>query len=91
MELEPDQEKVNFINEDGDNNEAAYNNFERIFFVLVLLIIGAFGLAISMPLFCLAQMRKLLLYIKRGKGRSHVTKGKVVLKALNFWRVDSLR
>lgn len=82
MKLAPDKEKINFINEAGDSKEAAYNNFERIFFVLALLIIAVFGLTISIPLFCLAQMRKLWFYTKRGKGRVHVTKGKVVMKAL---------
>jgi len=67
MEIEPAQEKVNFVNAAGDNNEVAYNNLELFLFVLAILIISAFGLAIFVPLFCLARIRKLLL----STGASH--------------------
>lgn len=69
VKLESDPEKKTFIDEARDNNKAAYNNFERIFFIMILLIIGALGLVLFIPLFCLAQMRRLLLYIKKGKGK----------------------
>lgn len=69
MRLKSDQEKETFIDEARDNNKAAYNNLERIFFIITLLIIGALGLVLFIPLFCLAQMMRLLLYIKRVKGK----------------------
>lgn len=81
VRLKSDQEKETFVNDEAkDSNKAAYNIFERIFFIMSLLIIGALGLVLFIPLFCLAQMRRLLLYIKRGKGKfydsnqkSHIT------------------
>ena len=69
MRLESDQEKETFIDEARDNTKAAYNNLERIFFIISLLIIGALGIVLFIPFFCLAQMMRLLLYIKRGKGK----------------------
>ena len=74
MRLESDQEKETFIDEARDNNKAAYNKFERIFFIMSLLIIGALGLVLFIPLFCLAQMMRLLLYIKRVKGKFYDSK-----------------
>ena len=95
VRLESDQEKKTFIDEARDNDKAAYNNFERIFFIMILLIIGALGLVLFIPLFCLAQMMRLLLYIKRGKGKFYDSTEKAritlmppyVLRAMRIFEV----
>lgn len=50
-----------------NKNKQSYNIFERVIFLLVLFIVSALALAISLPLFVLAQTRALLLPKKIGK------------------------
>ncbi len=56
----PDEEGVYLAHGAKNKNQQSYNNFERILFLLVLFIITALALAISLPLFVLAQARALL-------------------------------
>ena len=61
MSQMPDEEGVYLAYGAKNKNKQSYNNFERILFLLVLFIITALALAISLPLFVLAQARALLL------------------------------
>lgn len=62
-----DEEGVYSAHETEKENKHSYNNLEGVLFLLIIVIITALGLAISVPLFVLAQARAFLLPKKNKK------------------------